>query len=93
MLSKIFKSKQKKDCKKGDFFAILKGKYAGEFWILMSDTEKNFNFLSLPDMKKIEVPKEKIDIGINLKIMDFIQNIPNKVFKVCEIQYKNIKSK
>lgn len=92
MLSKIFKFKQNKDCKKGDFFAILKGKYAGEFWVLIDDSDKNFNFLSLPDIKKREVPKEKIDVGINLKIMDFIQNIPNKVLKVCENQYKNIKT-
>lgn len=91
MLSKLFK-KIKKDCIKGDFFAILKGKYAGEFWVLIEESEQQFNFLSLPYLKKRSVPKEKIDIGINLKIMDFIQNIPNKVFKVCEKQYKNINS-
>jgi hypothetical protein len=90
MLLKIFNFKKNTSCKKGDFFAILKGKYAGEFWVLINDNEKEFNFLSLPNLKKRSAPKEKIDIGINLKIMDYIQNIPNKVFKVCEKQYKNI---
>ena len=92
MLSKIFNFKKISKCKKGDFFAILRGKYAGEFWVLIEENEKEFNFLSLPYLKKQSVPKEKVDVGINLKIMDFIQNIPNKVFKVCEKQYKNIKS-
>lgn len=88
ILSKIFKPVKRK---KGDFFAILKGKYAGEFWVLIEADEKEYRFLSLPFLKKRNAPLEKVDIGINCKIMDFIQNIPSKVFKVCENQYKNIK--
>lgn len=91
MLCKLFKLSKLKKCKKGDFFAILKGQYAGEFWVTMGENEKGYDFLSLPDLKKRTAPFEKVDIGINCKIMDFIQNIPGKVFKVCENQYKNVK--
>lgn len=91
MLSKIFKIIKLKTYKRGDFFAITKGKYGGEFWVLINKNEKDYDFLSLPNMVKRNAPFEKIDMGINCKIMDFIQNLPGKVFKVCELQYKKIK--
>lgn len=91
MLSKIFQAIRLKKHRKGDFFAILKGKFAGEFWVLINLDEKEYHFLSLPDLKKRSAPFDKIDIGINCKIIDFIQNIPAKVFKVCQEQYKSAK--
>lgn len=91
LLSKIFKNKSQKIHKKGDFFAVLRGKYGGEFWVLINVNEKDYDFLSLPDMLKRNAPHEKLDMGINNKIIDFIQNLPCKVFKVCEMQYKKAK--
>jgi len=91
MLSKLFKKIRFKNYKKGAFFAILKGKYAGEFWVGIDSDDSEYRFLSLPNLIKRNAPLGKVDIGINAKIIDFIQNLPNKVFKVCELQYKNIK--
>ena len=91
MLLKIFKKIQFKTYKKGALFAILKGKYAGEFWVVIENDDNEYRFLSLPNLVKRNAPVGKVDIGINCKIMDFIQNLPNKVFKVCELQYKKVK--
>jgi hypothetical protein len=91
MLSKIFKKIQVKNYQKGDFFAVTKGKYGGEFWVLININEKDYDFLSMPNMIRRNAPFEKLEMGINCKIIDFIQNIPGKVFKVCENQYKKVK--
>ena len=91
MLQKIFKVNSFKSYRKGDFFAVIKGKYGGEFWVLVRVNEQDYDFLSLPNMVKRNAPLEKLDAGINNKIIDFIQNLPNKVFKVCEMQYKKAK--
>lgn len=91
LLSKIFKNNCQKTYRKGDFFAVTQGKYGGEFWVLVKENEKDYDFLSLPYLLKRNAPFEKLDMGINNKIIDYIQNLPSKVFKVCENQYKKAK--
>ncbi len=46
MLSKIFKITKLKTYKRGDFFAITKGKYGGEVWFLSNKNEKDYDVLS-----------------------------------------------
>lgn len=90
--TKIFKTIKNKTYRKGDLFAVRGGRYLGEFWVLIQENEGGYDFLSLPDMFRRSAPLEKIHSGINLKIIDYVQNIPRNVFEICKTQYKNGKN-
>lgn len=68
-------------------YAITGGKYLGELFVFMEEKEDIYKFLSLPEMKIREVPKDKFDFGLTEKIIDIVKKIPNDIYKVCKAQY------
>jgi len=68
-------------------YAITGGKYLGELFVLMEELNDSFLFLSLPDMKIREVPKDKFEFGLTEKIIDIVKKIPNDIYNVCKAQY------
>jgi hypothetical protein len=71
-------------------YAILKGTYSGQYIVFMEKNNENYNFLTLPDKGLLVVPVKSFDNGIENKIIDFIEKLPVKVFKVVESQYKRL---
>ena len=74
-------------------YAVLHGIHKGSFIVYMSEDEKMINFLVLPDMTTLEVPKEVFNNAIERKIVDYIRKLPNNVYKICVAQYNESKSK
>ena len=74
--------------KAGKLFAIHHGDYAGQLFALVTKTKTSFNFLSMPDMKNIEVPKKDFDEGLKKDIVKFVENLPEDIFKVVKAQYE-----
>jgi hypothetical protein len=85
---KLFK-KKKSDIKLGSCFAVLKGDYYGEIFVLFEYDNDSYKFVSLPTMKVREVKKEKFNIGISDKIIEYFKILPKNVYKVIEEHGKN----
>ena len=76
----------------GSAFGISSGKYLGEFFVYMEQTEDMMIFLSLPKMEIRKVPKEKFKYGIDNNVLEFQEILPKKIRLVCIEQYnKNAK--
>jgi hypothetical protein len=75
-------------------YAVTGGKYLGELLVYCSSNESDHCFLSLPLMKNRFIPKEKLNFGITEKIVEVVEKIPRRVYKVCVAQYnKNVEDK
>ena len=79
--------------KKKIVYAITGGKYLGELLVFMEEKDKNFLFLSLPEMHVREVPKEKFSFGLEEKIIEIVKKIPSYVYGVCKAQYLKNKTR
>jgi len=68
-------------------YAVTAGYYLGELLVYMETVDTQHKFLSLPTMIIREIPVDKFESGLKDKIVDIVEKIPNKVFKVCKLQY------
>ena len=68
-------------------YAVTAGFYLGELLVYMETVDTDHKFLSLPTMVIRDIPIEKFSTGLKDKIVDVVEKIPNKVFKVCKLQY------
>jgi len=79
--------KLRKHPKKQYIYAVTAGYYLGELLVYIETDNQVYKFLSLPEMLVREIPIEKFDIGIQNKIVDVVEKIPNHVYKMCKLQY------
>jgi hypothetical protein len=68
-------------------YAVTAGFYLGELLVYMETVNTDYRFLSLPTMIIRDIPIEKFKNGLKEKIVDVVEKIPNRVFKVCKLQY------
>lgn len=70
-------------------YAVQTGDYVGQMFMVCEVTDEVVGCLSVPAMENIKVPKDKWIIGRNSDIIDFVEVLPRKTFKVIEAQYKH----
>jgi len=86
IIKKLYKHPKKKY-----IYAITGGKYIGELLVFCQSNDTDYCFLSLPHMKNRFIPKEKFDFGVTEKIVEIVEKIPHRVYKVCNTQFnKNV---
>ena len=76
--------------KRRQAYAVTGGKHLGEFFIYMEQTETDVIFLSLPSMDKRLVPLDKFEYGLQNKILDPVEQLPDNIYKLCKEHYSNI---
>ena len=86
-IQKIFKSSHPI---KRQLYAVTGGKYLGEFFVFIEESDTDMLFLSLPSMEKRAVPRDKFNMGINTKILDPVEKLSNNMYDLCKAQYKGI---
>lgn len=74
-------------------FAIRQGEYKGHFFVYINRTEDKYNFLVLPFNTTASVPVEQFNQGVDNKIVDYIEKLPNNVHEICCAQYNESKAK
>ena len=78
---------------KGDLFAVQSGDYVGQMFAVVDLTTDVIDCLSVPDMKNVNVTKEKFDFGRNNGIIEYVETLTKDVFQVIHAQYtKNANS-
>jgi hypothetical protein len=75
----------------GNIYAVNAGTYMGEFLVLVEESDQ-YIFLSLPDFHIRHVPREKYQLGIENKILDFREKLPEDVFVQCISKYNELKA-
>ena len=89
MFKKLF-SKEKNHIEKGSSYGVLRGDYHGEIFVFFKQKDHTLLFVTLPKMELREVDIAKFEIGLKEKILDFINIIPQDVYKVVEAHGKNL---
>lgn len=72
----------------GSSYAVQSGDYVGEVFIFVRRTPLTYDFLSIPVMENRYVNEQKMKIGIDEKILDFIEKVPRDVFEVVKAQFE-----
>jgi len=72
------------------FYAVMGGTYGGEFLVYIKENKDLYTFISLPEKKVLDVPKDAFKRGIDNKILDFIDTLPKRVFYTVENEYKQL---
>lgn len=88
-LKGTFNKREKHPIEKG-IYVILGGTYSAEFFVYFSQDLTHITFFSLPDKKVRKVPKESFYNGIKNKLVEFIERLPDKVYKTVEHEFNLI---
>lgn len=75
----------------GQVYAVLKGTMIGSNLVIIGEIDSKFTCLNLPEMDSIEVPKKDMLDGIEHKILELLETIPDDIMDTCIKQHeKNI---
>ena len=74
-------------------FAVREGTPKGNFFVYISTTQDEYNFLVLPENTVESVKIEQFKQGVSKKIVDYIEKLPNNVYEICRAQYNESKAK
>lgn len=85
MVGKIFK--RELDPKTNVPYAVQSGHYVGEMFVYIEKDDKNFYFISIPKNINREVPKDKFFFGIENKILEEVEKLPNNIYSLLKSQY------
>ena len=61
--------------------------------MFVSEIDDKYNFLVLPYNSTVSVPKDQFEQGVENKIVDYIEKLPNNVHEICCAQYNEAKTK
>jgi len=81
------------DNRVGHLYAVTSGDYVGEMWIFIKDDKTTKHFLATHREDNVtavnrEVPMDKFDFGVKEGIIDYIERVPSKVYKVAQKQFE-----
>lgn len=71
----------------GHSYAILTGTYVGEIFVLVSENESEYLFISIPKNINRSVPKDKFHYGLSNNIVEYVEKITTKVFNLLKKQH------
>lgn len=76
-----------KHIKQCSIYAVTTGTYVGEMLVLVREDKDSFHFLSIPKNINRQIPKEKIEFGLEHSIIEFVQRLPEDVNNVIVAQF------
>lgn len=74
---------RKKKIKQRKLFAVSQGKFIGDFYIFTSnlpDEANNYNVVILPELTLKPIPKEYIDHGIKIGVLEFVERLDKSTY-------------
>ena len=73
--------------REGNIYGCSAGDYAGSMLIYIDKDETNYNFLMVPTMVNMSVPKEKFDFVVKNSIIEYIERVPKYVRKTSKAKF------
>lgn len=74
-------------------YVILGGSYSGEYFVYIKSKPDTYTFFALPTKVIRDVPVESFKMGIKNKLVDFIEQLPLKVYNTVELEFNSINTK
>jgi hypothetical protein len=74
--------------KKGHSYAVGAGTYVGEIFIFINEKQEEYEFISIPKNINRYIPKDKFDVGLEYKILDYVGPIEPNVFELLQKQFE-----
>ncbi len=90
-LKKIFK-KNNEHLQFGSTFGVLHGQFVGELFVYIEEQDNVLYFLSVPNMKTREVPREKYEYGLKSGVIEYVERLPRNERMVCKAQFQKNKT-
>ena len=84
----FFRKASTAQCTVGNIYHIHTGTHRNKFIILVNTSEKKLSFLLLPEGKNLIISYKDYNIGIESKIIEYVETLPRKISKVCKRQYE-----
>ena len=78
--------------KHGSVYAVLEGTRKRNFLVVINTHSHKFDFLALPDMSTVTITREDVDEGIQKKILEHVENLPDDIYNLCIAQYEKSNS-
>jgi len=72
-------------------YVVLEGQYKGEWLVKVREDKNNIMFFSLPDKHIRTIPLDDYNWGIQNKVLEPVDVLPEKVYNVCLAEY-NLKA-
>ena len=76
----------------GSVYAVLEGTRKGDFLVVVNTYSHKFDFLALPSMEPVTIARDDVDEGIQKKILEYVEKLPDDVYNVCIAQYEKSNS-
>lgn len=67
--------------KERELYAILPS--ASVFLLVIEQNDKKVTFMQLPDRYKVELDNEELNSFLQIRQLDYIEQLPSDVFEVC----------
>ena len=69
-------------------YSVGTGIFVGEIFVFVQETKDEYEFISIPKNINRYVPKEKFDVGLEYKILDYVGPIEENVFSLLKKQFE-----
>ena len=74
--------------KKRRIYAVLQGRYKGEWLVIAKEDKDHITFFSLPDKYIRLMPKAHFLWGLQNNVLEAVDVLPKGVYNVCLAEYK-----
>lgn len=88
ILNKLIKNKTKVIPKAKQVYAVGTGTFVGEMLIYCKQDKDHYYFLSIPKNINRKIPKDKFDLGVSERIVEYVKDLPKNVYKTCLKQHE-----
>lgn len=87
MVGTIFNFNKDPEPKQKIPYAVQSGHYVGEMFVYVEKDKENFYFISIPRNINRVVPKDKFYFGVNNKLLEEVEKLPDSVYSLLKAQY------
>ena len=72
----------------GDIFGVAAGAFVGKFFVYIKDDGADKHFITLPDMSVVVMTHERFNTGIDNKVLEYQETLPEQITQYCMEQYE-----
>ena len=72
----------------GDIFGVAAGAFVGKFFVYIKHDQQDMHFITLPDMSIVIMSHDKFNTGVDNKILEYQETLPEEITQYCKEQYE-----
>lgn len=72
----------------GDIFGVAAGAFVGKFFVYIKSDQQDMHFILLPDMSVVIMSHERFNTGVDNKVLEYQETLPEEITQYCKEQYE-----